>query len=139
MDAEIIMEPSRQAAPREPNLGIDKILRFARAQREQGVLLPGRDEVTKETGQAALDLVHQVAAVIRANEARTETVVQRAIEELRSAEARIKALEARALAAETRASEAEKWLMRLHEAIQDKLADWSGKGQRGAPPRHMAA
>ena len=124
------MEPSPS-----PN-GMDKILRFARAQREGA---SASEDRAARTGQAALDLVQQVAAAIRANEVRTETIVQRAIEELKSAEARIKALEARALEAETRANEAEKWLVRLHQAIQEKLADWSGKGARAAGARHLAA
>jgi DNA primase large subunit len=127
------MEPSPS-----PN-GMDKILRFARAQREGASAANARDDRAAHTGQAALDVVQQVAAAIRANEVRTETIVARAIEELKAAEARIRALEARALEAETRANEAEKWLHRLHQAIQEKLADWGGKGARAAGARHLAA
>jgi hypothetical protein len=126
---ETIMEPSREA---------EKIVRFARAPGAGASTAGIRDQAAKQTGQAALDLVHQVAAVIKANEARTETIVQRAIEELKAAEARIRALEARALEAETRANEAEKWLMRLHEAIQEKLADWGARTARAPAARRAA-
>jgi hypothetical protein len=64
---------------------------------------------------------------------------QRAIDELKAAEERIKALEVRALSAESRANEAEKWLVRLHDAIQEKLADGRVDDGRSAAVRPQAA
>ena len=104
---------------RNPARGTDRVLRLAPA-------TPSHhhpEETTKHTGQTALDLVHQVAVAIAQNEARAEGIVQRAINELKAAEERIRALETRALSAESRANEAERWLLRLHDAIQEKLAD----------------
>jgi hypothetical protein len=101
------------------NRGTDRVLRLAPA-------APSHhhpEDATKHSGQTALDLVHQVAVAIAQNEARAEGIVQRAINELKAAEERIRALETRALNAESRANEAEKWLARLHDAIQEKLAD----------------
>ena len=97
------------------------------------------DENAKHAGQSALDLIHQVAIVLKSNEARTEAIVQRAIDELKAAEDRIRALEGRALNAETRANEAEKWLLRLHEAIQEKLAAGRMDEPGAAGARHLAA
>lgn len=78
-------------------------------------------------GQAAIDLVHQVADRISTAENRSETLLVRAMEQLKSMENRNRALEARAIKAEASACEAEKWLRRLHDKIQDELL--SGKGQ----------
>jgi hypothetical protein len=114
----------------------DKILRLAT--KDQAIDSPS-GEPARFTGQASLDLLHQVAAVIRTNEARTDAVLQRAIDELKAAEGRIKALEARALQAETRAREAERWLARLHEAMQDKLAEWRTDEASYASGRRSAA
>lgn len=120
---------------RNPARGTDRVLRF-------GPAAPARqfpEDAAKQAGESALDLVHQVAIAIKSNEARTEAIVQRAIDELKAAEERIKMLEARALHAESRASEAEKWLLRLHDAIQEKLADGRMEDARTAPLRPLAA
>jgi hypothetical protein len=120
---------------RNPPRGADRILRFSPT-------APARqlpEDPAKHAGQSALDLIHQVAIVIRSNEARTEAIVQRAIDELKGAEERIKALEARALNAEARANEAEKWLMRLHDAVQEKLAEGRTDDAAAAHLRPLAA
>jgi hypothetical protein len=120
---------------RNPTRGTDRVLRFAPT-------APTRhspEETAKHAGQSALDLIHQVAIVITSNEARAEAIVQRAIDELKAAEERIKGLEARALSAEARANEAEKWLVRLHDAIQEKIADGRIDDARLAPARPLVA
>jgi hypothetical protein len=124
------MEQSRNPASR----GTDRVLRFAPPAPDHRF----PQETVKHAGQSALDLIHQVAIVLKSNEARTEAIVQRAIDELKAAEERIKALEARALNAESRASEAEKWLLRLRDAVQEKLADGRMDEAFGAPARHVA-
>jgi hypothetical protein len=120
---------------RDPAHGNDWMLRFAPT-------APGChscEETAKHAGQRALDLIHQVAIAIESNDARTEAAVQRAIDELNVAEERIRTLETRALSAESRANEAEKWLVRLHGAIQEKLADGRIDDARPAPGRSLAA
>jgi hypothetical protein len=120
---------------RNPIRGTDRVLRFSPAG-------PGRhppEETIKHTGQSALDLINQVAVVVASNEARAEAILQRAINELKGAEERIRALESRALSAESRANEAEKWLVRLHDAIQEKLADGRIDDVHPESGRSMAA
>ena len=72
-------------------------------------------------GQAAIDLVHQVADTISTAENRSETLLVRAMEQLKTIEDRNRALEARAINAEASACEAEKWLRRVHDKIQHEL------------------
>jgi hypothetical protein len=45
-------------------------------------------------------------------------------------EDRNRVLEARAVEAESRAREAEKWLLRLHLEMEDKLTSWKGEQTR---------
>ncbi|MGZ6006706.1 MAG: hypothetical protein ACXWKS_04520, partial [Rhizomicrobium sp.] len=78
--------------------------------------------------------VHQVADTISATENRIETLLVRALEQLKTMEDRNRELEARAIEAENRAREAEKWLMRLHVEMEDKLTSWKGEqGRRSGP------
>jgi hypothetical protein len=89
-----------------------------------------RDGELTRKGQAALDLVSQVADTISATENRIETLLVRALEQLKTMEDRNRELEARAIEAETRAREAEKWLMRLHVEMEDKFTSWKGAQTR---------
>jgi hypothetical protein len=120
---------------RNPTHGNDWMLRFA----PTTPATHSPEETAKHVGQSALDLIHQVAIAIESNDARTEAVVQRAIDELNIAEERIRTLETRALSAEACANEAEKWLVHLHDAIQEKLADNRIDDARLAPRRSLAA
>jgi hypothetical protein len=120
---------------RNPARGTDRVLRFAPA----APVRHSPENPPRHAGQSALDLIHQVAIVITSNEARAEAIVQRAIDELKAAEERIRALEARALNAESRANEAEKWLLRLHDAIQEKLIDGRMDDTLGGVARTLAA
>jgi len=123
------MEPFRQSMrPRNSLPGVENILRMGRD--EQGSANPAfRDELMRK-GQAALDLVHQVADTISATENRIETLLVRALEQLKTMEDRNRALEARALEAENRAREAEKWLLRVHVEMEDKFTSWKGEQSR---------
>lgn len=73
-------------------------------------------------GQATLDLLDQVADTMSASEERLEARLLQALDQLKTAEDRISVLTARASQAESRASEAEKWLSRLHDEMEIKLA-----------------
>ena len=71
-----------------------------------------------------------VAETINATENRIETLLVRALEQLKQMEERNRALEERATQAEARAREAEKWLMRLHVEMEDKFISWKGAQTR---------
>jgi hypothetical protein len=120
---------------RNPAHGNDRMLRFA----PTAPAGHSPEETAKHVGQSALDLIHQVAIALEANDARTGVVVRRAIDELNLADERIRALETRALSAESRANEAEKWLVRLRDAIREKLAAGRIDDARPAPGRSLAA
>jgi hypothetical protein len=124
------MEPFRQSMrPRSSLAGVENILRMGRG--EQAPASPAiRDGEMTRKGQAALDLVHQVADTISATENRIETLLVRALEQLKTMEDRNQVLEARAIEAENRAREAEKWLLRLHVEMEDKFTSWKGEQAR---------
>jgi hypothetical protein len=126
------MEPFRQSMrPRSSLAGVENILRMGRGEPVPASPANRDGELTRK-GQAALDLVHQVADTISATENRIETLLVRALEQLKTMEDRNRELEARAVEAENRAREAEKWLMRLHVEMEDKLTSWKGEqGRRG--------
>jgi hypothetical protein len=133
---EINMEPFRQSMrPRNSYAGAENILRIGREERP-APNPPARDAELSRKGQAALDLVAQVADTISQTENRIETLLVRALEQIKTMEDRNKALEERAIAAEARAREAEKWLMRLHLEMEDKFTSW--KGQQGRGPAAAA-
>ena len=124
------MEPFRQSMrPRSSLAGAENILRIGRGEQApaNGVV---RDAELSRKGQAALDLVSQVADTISQTENRIETLLVRALEQLKTMEDRNHELEARAIEAENRAREAEKWLLRLHVEMEDKLTSWKGEQTR---------
>ena len=126
------MEPFRQSMrPRSGVAGAENILRIGRGEQLQGNSVV-RDAELSRKGQAALDLVSQVADTISQTENRIETLLVRALEQLKTMEDRNRALEARATQAETRAKDAEKWLMRLHVEMEDKFTSWKGAQARGS-------
>jgi hypothetical protein len=127
------MEPFRQSMrPRSSLAGAENILRIGRGEQPAANPLV-RDAELSRKGQAALDLVSQVADTISQTENRIETLLVRALEQLKTMEDRNRVLEERAVAAETRAREAEKWLMRLHVEMEDKFTSWKGQQGRGSP------
>jgi hypothetical protein len=125
------MEPFRQSMrPRSSLAGAENILRIGRGEQPAPSQAVRDGELTRR-GQAALDLVSQVADTISATENRIETLLVRALEQLKTMEDRNRILEERAIQAETRAREAEKWLMRLHVEMEDKFTAWKGAQARG--------
>jgi hypothetical protein len=125
------MEPFRQSMrPRSGVAGAENILRIGRGEQPQANSVV-RDAELARKGQAALDLVSQVAETISQTENRIETLLVRALEQLKTMEDRNQVLEERAAAAELRAREAEKWLMRLHVEMEDKFTSWKGQQARG--------
>lgn len=124
------MEAFRQSTrQRSPLAGAENILRIGRG--EQPMASPAvRDGELNRKGQAALDLVSQVADTLSATENRIETLLVRALEQLKTMEDRNRVLEERVIQAEARAREAEKWLMRLHVEMEDKFTSWKGAQAR---------
>ena len=124
------MEPFRQSMrPRSSLAGAENILRIGRGEQAPANSVVRDAELTRK-GQAALDLVSQVADTISQTENRIETLLVRALEQLKTMEDRNRALEERTLQAEARAREAEKWLMRLHVEMEDKFTSWKGAQAR---------
>jgi len=123
------MEPFRQSSRPRSLAGAENVLRIGRG--EQALVNPAqREGELMRKGQAALDLVSQVAETISATENRIETLLVRALEQLKTMEDRNREREARAVAAEARAREAEKWLMRRHLEMEDKFTSWKGAQAR---------
>ena len=129
------MEPFRQSIrPRSGVAGAENILRIGQGEQPQSNSVV-RDAELSRKGQAALDLVSQVADSISQTENRIETLLVRALEQLKTMEDRNRVLEERAAQAELLAREAEKWLVRLHVEMEDKFTSWRGQ----QAPRGTAA
>lgn len=96
----------------------DNILNIPQQGREsqRGEMPPAQ-----RSGQAIISLLQQAAEVARRNEERAKAQAVHLAEELRASEERNRAMEARLRHFETRAAEAEGWLMRIHEEVQDRL------------------
>jgi hypothetical protein len=81
-----------------------------------------RENDLSRKGQAALDLIDQIADTISVTENRLEALLLQALDQLKAAEDQNGVLTVRATEAEGRASEAVKWLRRLHDEVEVKLA-----------------
>jgi len=123
------MDQFRQPSRTRDLAGAENILRIGRGEQPVPNAVRREAELSRK-GQAALDLVGQVAETINATENRIETLLVRALDQLKQMEERNRALEERAAQAEARAREAEKWLMRLHAEMEDKLVSWKGAQAR---------
>ena len=123
------MEPLRQSMRPRSTLANAEILRIGRGEQPSSAV---READLSRKGQAALDLVSQVAETISATENRIETLLVRALEQLKAMEDRNRALEERVAQAEARAREAEKWLTRLHVELEDKFTSWRGPHSPGS-------
>lgn len=136
------MDRSRRfAAPETPD-EFENVLRLRLASGEQR----GRDRRLGREGAAMLQAVRQASMEMNATESRARDVeargvalAERALQQLKAAEARIqaaeeaaRAAEARAAEAEARAAEAEEWLARVNEAIQDGLLSRPAGGSSSA-------
>lgn len=125
------MDRGKRFAAAEIPEEFENVLRLRLASGEQR----GRECRPGTDGAALLQAVKQAslemsAAENRARdiEARGVALAERALQQLKAAEARIQAAEAaarmaeaRAVEAEARAQEAEEWLARLNDAIQEGL------------------
>lgn len=155
--------------------GMEKVLRLALGPKDQMSDQPrSNGGAPKRDWGATLGLVHQAGELIRVTEqrleeaeARGQSLVQRAMDELRAAETRIQMLETRLKGAETqareaegrtkelearlkegelrareaemRAKEAEDWLSRFHDAIVDDLATKRRRPNDSSMPPTAAA
>ena len=98
--------------------GLDNVLRLATtAMREHASEREAVDRIATST----FDMIQQVAATVRSNEAQYEDAVKRASAQLKAAYERIEALEDRARHFEDRAFEAESWLARIRDQVQETL------------------
>jgi hypothetical protein len=100
----------------------------AKGSREQA-----RDDGTtaQRSGKAIISLLQQAADVARRNEERAKGLAVQLADELRASEERVHALEARLRHFEQRAVDAENWLLRIYDEIQDRLiVPLSGDGQQ---------
>jgi hypothetical protein len=125
------VDRSRRIAAAETPDDFDNVLRLRLAATDQR----NRERRLGREGAAMLQAVRQASADMHATESRARDIeargvalAERALQQLKAAEARIqaaeevaRAAEARAAEAEARAQEAEEWLARLNEAIQDGL------------------
>ncbi len=105
---------------REMSAGADNVLRLALGAKRNDV---AGDEFVRRAGRAAVELLNQAADSVKANEARAEALMQKAIDQLGAAESRIRELEARTAQAEARAAEAEAWVKRVHQVVLDRFED----------------
>ena len=124
---------SRTAGVENLRSSAENILRLGRIPSPE--IPVAREGEVNRKGQAALDLVNAVADTINLTEGRIETLLTRALEQLRTMEERNRVLEQQLKAAETRARDAEKWLVRLHIEIEDKFTSW----RAGKPDASAAA
>ena len=99
--------------------GLDNVLRLATAaMREDST--PER-ETADRIATSTVGMIQQVADAVRSNEAQYEDAVKRATAQLKAAYERIEALEDRARHFEDRAFEAESWLARIRDEVQETL------------------
>jgi hypothetical protein len=94
-----------------------------------------RERDLSRKGQAALDLIDQIADTISVTENRLEALLLQALDQLKAAEDQNGVLAVRATEAEGRASEAVKWLRRLHDEVETKFASQiQGSGNWATKP-----
>jgi len=96
----------------------DNVLNIPQPQREQA---RPQEMPAQRSGQAIISLLQQAADAARRNEERAKAQALHLAEELRASEERCRAIEARLRHFEQRAAEAEEWLLRIHEEVQDRL------------------
>jgi hypothetical protein len=85
----------------------------------------------QQSGQAIVSLLQQAADVARRNEERAKAQARHLADELRAAEERCRLMEARLRHFEARAQEAEDWLVRIHDEVQERLIVPFGGDQQG--------
>ena len=93
---------------------------------------PARGEGSGRLGHSTFQLVQDAAELVRRNEAYYEDLTTRAAQQLQGALERIEILEAQVKHFEERALQAEAWLARVHEAVQDRLVNRRAQGKQAA-------
>lgn len=99
--------------------GLDNVLRLASAATREPHT-PER-ESADHIATSTFDMIQQVAETVRSTELQYEDAVKRATAQLKAAYERIEALEDRARHFEDRAFEAESWLARIRDEVQETL------------------
>lgn len=82
---------------------------------------PRPGDPTRSAGHAAMALIQRAAELAKSAEERAEKIAEQAIAELQDARNEIRTLEAKLLDAEARAREAEKWILRIHQSIEEQF------------------
>jgi hypothetical protein len=109
--------------------GLDNVLRLATAGAQRA---PALDRETADRiGNSTFGLIHQVAEAVRSNEEQYEDAVKRATAQLKAAYERIEFLEERARHFEDRAFEAESWLARIRDEVQETLIVQRARATKG--------
>lgn len=94
----------------------------------------GRPLPAEQSGPAVVSLLRQAADAAKRNEDRAKLMVQQLAEEVRAAQNRIRMLEADLRQYQDRAEQAERWLMHIHDQIQDALVTPLTDGEAGRTP-----
>ncbi len=123
MEAELA-EPETVSPPRELAPFREKVFQFAPRSEQTATETPLGNE--RRDWGAAIDLVKEASEAIRFAEERAQAAEDYSAqlatyhkEQLKAAEGRIAAAERRAEVAQLRAAEAESWLSRFHDAINE--------------------
>ena len=123
MEADVA-EPETVTLSRELAQQREKVFHFAPRSEQAGPETPMANE--RRDWGAAIDLVKEASEAIRFAEERAQAAEDYSNqlttyhkEQLKAAEARVAAAERRAEVAQLRASEAESWLSRFHDAINE--------------------
>lgn len=117
-------EPDIAVPPRDPASSREKVFHFSPRSEQAAAETPVVNE--RRDWGAAIDLVKEASEAIRFAEERAQAAEDYSTqlttyhkEQLKAAEARIAAAERRAEVAQLRATEAESWLSRFHDAINE--------------------
>jgi hypothetical protein len=108
--------------------GLDNVLRLATSAPRART---AEQETADRIATSTFDMIQQVAETVRSNEQQYEDVVKRATAQLKAAYERIEVLEDRARHFEDRAFEAESWLARIRDEVQETLVVQRAKASRG--------
>src|SRR5436853_120849 len=114
--------------------GLDNVLRLALAGKTSAAARNGLPDAEERLGATTFDLLHDAVEAVRRNEQYYEDLTKRAEQQLMAAIDRIEFLEGRVRYFEERALQAEAWLARIREEVEQKLV-----GQHTKPERDTLA
>ena len=128
-DKALNVEVRKSEGENAPAANGESVLRLALKSVDEAPELVADTSPRTEDLEAAVGIVRQTAAAVKASgerhrqlEAEIRDLLERANTELDAAEKRVQAAEARALAAEARVKEKDEWLGRLQGIIMEQLA-----------------